>query len=482
MAQDFAAPAPTATSELTLPERAAFWGLPRFEPTQAQLAELKRLAMELNWDRYHCSPQYLKADKFEAMIKAAKAAHIALGPAAIPAPYGFLALNRLARDRKLSSGWNSTIDEKYFVLDQRTEHLGLSLLLQRKGNSTKALVKAGCHPALVLCRSWSGSDLPTPAGACASIVNASSTSSLDACSFLLGELASRCSDPSVLMAALADKARADFKGVWTSREGVANSAEATAIRRSHFAMAQLVKRKSLPDDLRETWVACVGKAAALVSNEPGPEGAAKTFSELEKKRMAALALMAARDDLEGFDALLPLCGLRDELDFGAGVPQGVQLGYVMGKYWTTRLTSVGGWLCAGRALDLGDNPWLCAGDGSPGQASSPNPFTWLATGAADAHQPHATAGAAERFGSFAASFARAALRDAETREPGRGRELCVEAFERSRKDFPALWSKAGSHAALAACESALMGVMLDQMRASDAQASAGPTRPARSRL
>lgn len=472
-----------STPELPMDKRAVFWGIPAFAPTPTELAALKQLSMQLNWDRYHCSSQYFKDDHFLSLIKTVQLAQTEIGSSRISAPYGFLSLHRLHRNNAALMVWKEPMHEKFFHLDKKTEHLGLGFLLGRKGVACKDLIKAGCPPILFFTHSWSSTDLPAPGSVISTLVDASSSSSINACAFILGELMTRCNDPAVLIKSLIQKAHQDFKGVWSSRAGIANSAEATSTRRVHFALGQLVKHKALPGDLITARDICAAKLLSLDFDASNDKGAEKTFTDLEQSRMAPLVLLARTDDLQGFESMLPLCGLRIDSDFSAGVPKGVEVGYSSAKYWTTRLVSMNAWLCAGRALDLGDNPWLCAGDGGRGHASDSNPFTLLAilaptTNTLNAHLLSLPV----RFAEFALSFARASLRDAETREPGRGHALCLEAFEASRKSNPTLWQQTGSLTVIAACESALMSIMIESSDESSASARTKPVATKRSRL
>lgn len=474
--QKHASPAtPAASGASDLAARSAFWTLPdpALGPEEARL--VRSTALALNWGGFG-----LELAELDVGLMVSRLAPLgaALGPersalrfmalARIPMvshrrqPYchkGAAGLYRFA-----ASPGDFHVDspkEEYFELDKPTTHLGLALLLAKKSQLTRALLKAGCHPALMFAARADGSDIPTPEAFCERLVEASLRSSEQPCAALFASALGACSDPKLLVAAMEARGRALLAEIWTSRPGIANQAEMAAARKARFAFSLLSRRAALPDDLAEPAASIATKLGAAGDEEPaklwesGPELSA---------RMRGLVELARGDDALGFSALAPLCGALDQAFFDAGVPRGLEIGYRRDnpeRYWTTRLAEAGAWRCAARMLELGDNAWLCSGDGEGPIAAEANPFTRLATWGGECR-------GAGHFPAFALAWARAALRDAESREPGSGRARCLAAFDESRSRFPSLWSADASAPALAACESALLS--LD----SDAQAPRAP--------
>jgi hypothetical protein len=438
---------------------AAFWRLPITGLSSDQRARLEAGAITLNSGRHGSDVAKLP---LTSMI--AHAATLDMGPDADASSLRFLALSRLSRTNlyqhyspyRMPNTKQPAPLPTWFHLDKPSAHLGLLCIKRRKGTAAKAMLSAGCHPALFFCSTWDATDLPSPASAASALIALSAQSSLDACKTLFNALDSSCSDPAIFREAVAHAAREALRGVWTEREGVANMAEQTAVAKCSFAFERLAKKKSLPKDLQEAAVSVAAKRASF-SDDDDAHGAAFEFSAIQIQRMKALSALYSTDDLQGFAALAPLCGLTQAEAFETGVPESAGLDWPAGKYWGTKLASKAAFACAAYLFDQGENPWLCSGDGTYGPAADGNPFTW-----ALAHARHAPSSERPGFPAFASAVAHAALRDAESRHPSHGLALCLEAFEVSRSARARMWSDAGSGGAivLAACEQALFPSMM----------------------
>lgn len=440
---------------------AAFWGLPPpvFDPVQ--LARLRARACFLNWGPHSIGTERLN---IAALVAASASLHANESERSVPSPYGFLALVRLKRSTNQlfpnfyvynNLAKAQQLDEKYFHLDQPGQSIATELLGKRRGNMIKSML-AECPAPLMLCRSWDGSDMPSAAEAANVLLQAAAESSADACRALYTDLESRAIDKPGFRRAVAEAARKCLDGVWLSRPGLANRTERLAVAQCSFAFDRLAKKKALPEDLKEAAAIVETKRLAMAASESAPFA----FVPDQLRRMRTILVSAEMDDAAAFAALAPLCGLDAPEAYESGLPVEAQVSHSgRCQYWTTRLVGMRAWRCASIALDLGDNPWLCSGDGPRGAEAKGNPFTLLADiGSLGQHGRQSFQ--QEGHSQFALSFARAALRDAESREPGRGLARCVESFEESRSARPDLWSRASSSLALVACERELIPAMI----------------------
>lgn len=457
-----ALPQPLTFSEPDLAARAAFWKLPppSFNPEQYQL--MRSTCLTLNWGGFG-----LRLDELDVnlMVERLGALGTKLGPNL--ASLRFLALARIPaegyREQPLCKRNNDgsyyflgysdadvdTPKESIFDFKKPTVHLGLAFLLAKKSQLTRALLKFGCHPALMFTSGWDGAGLPSPDQFCDILIESSLHSSEQPCTALFTAASEQCLDPKILISALHTRTRALLTDIWTSRSGVVNQADLIAAQKARFAFALLARHQTLPDDLCAANQAVLQKLASAALAKPtriwdaSPEMSA---------RMRGLSAIAQGDDLLGFAALAPLCGALDDGFFDAGIPQGLDIGYTREKpyrYWSTCLASVESWHCAAHMLDLGDNAWLCAGDGSDSFAADANPFSRLVDWGSTIQNE---AG----FSNFAHAWIRATLRDAESRAPGFGRARCLAALDASRARVPHLWTSDASPVSLAACESAVL--------------------------
>lgn len=468
-------PAPSQEALLALNQsHAAFWRLPLRPLSEGQLARLLSTTMRLN----ATSSRGVAHLNLPTYIAASDA--LALGPDAIDSPLRFLALSRLRRTKLFQPyhGYGTKPAKlpapDWFELDKPVSNIGMECLRQRKGSAAKSILAAGCHPALFFFDSWDATRLPSPKEAASALLTLAATCSLDACKSLFNALDASCSDPALFRSEFAEATRIALRGVWLEREGVANASERIAVAQCAFAFERLSKKKSLPADLALVLASVDAKRASFSDTTTTFE-----FSSIQTQRMKALFSTYAHDDLQAFAALVPLCGLDSPEAFESGVPASSGIDWPPGKYWGTKLSSQSAFACSALLFDMGENPWLCAGDGQHAVTAEGNPFTWIAS--------HARAGEKPGFPAFASAVARAALRDAETRQPGNGLSSCLEAFDLARAHRPALWSMSGPGPAIAiaACEQALFPSMMsnDSAAASEnQQAPSAPTPSRRSRL
>lgn len=354
----------------------------------------------------------------------------------------------------------------WFDWDKQMSHLGWAFLTNRKGPSAKILLSEGIHPSSFFCTSLDLAKWPTPRKCALNLIKISPSISADSAKALFNALDSSCPDKALFRAGVAEAARKALERVWIAREGLANRSEAQAVAECHFAIERLLKKKALPEDLAACKAAIDAKRALFGDLEE--QAAPNELSSVQLARLPALATLAAIDDLEAFEALLPLCGIVSPEILQQGIPPKIIEG-ASGKYWTTRLAGMRSWLCSSSLLNLGENPWLCAGDGARAPIAQGNPYTWLAL---HAHE-HV------HFGAFARAWCQAALRDAETRHPGEGLSRCAQAFETSKSSQPKLWATPHIAAVLAACESTLIPTMIALDLGHEAASSPLPPAPAK---
>lgn len=445
-----APPAPSTTSNPS--DGLAAWGLGLSIPNlEAELDRTTALCAKLN------ALEFSAVFKLDAAALCKKA--LASG---LPIHLASLALLRPQRSSNFiyhtprpsyPSHWQRATEPlpnpvpDWFLWDKPIAHLGWAFLRNRKGTSAKILLNEVIHPASFFCSEIDPSKWPTPRKCALSLIKLSASISADAAKALFNALDSACPDKALFRSGVADGARKALERIWISREGLANRSEAQAVAECHFAMERLSKKKALPDDLAQHKETIDAKRALF--GELEEPSMPNELSSAQRARLPSLSALAAIDDLEAFEALRPLCGIDSPERIEQGIPPKALDGG-NGKYWTTRLASMRSWLCGASLLNLGDNPWLCAGDGPRAAGAQGNPYSWLAF---HAHEH-------PNFGIFARAWCQAALRDAETRHPGEGLSRCALAFETSKASLPKLWAGPHIAAVLAACESTLIPTMI----------------------
>lgn len=457
--------APLPASAAPSPSDEGSWNFKPLSEEQASVAKAALLNLQssltsgYSYDYGSASSSEYRA--VEAIQKSASAA--GLGEARL------LLLRALPRAKgyEYQHATRGSVNANWFDWAKPARHLGLRWLTKRQGGLLKRLLADGCHPSFVFSHSVDPKDLPSPKACGRLMKELGSQGSNDAVRLLFNAFDAIPAAQAPFRAGVIEGLRELSSQIWIQREGVANRAEALAVLNAAPLFERLLKKKALPADLAEAAKACEGKAPAARGKAEQAE--AFEFTDLQLKRQEAVKLLAGKDDAEAVGLLLSVSGLDSPAAFEAGISNQSGSGSAW-RYWTSVYAHYGAYDCCSLFLSKGENPWLLAGDGQAGNSAAGNPFLWLAL------SNFAPKNAAS-FGGFAIAFCDAALRDAESRSPGAGRELCVASFEQARQS--PLWNPAAPAVAAvnAAAERALLGIHLGL----EAPAEAAPSEPARPR-
>lgn len=420
------------------------WGLPLLTPEGESALQQMIVFIQNNSFRYSSSWGSARSSEKRCIEDIQKHPHFkALGPLA------FMAARRIHQQ-----GYQSlkTLENLEWV--KGSEHIGQNWMGRRQSGLIKPLIQGGCHPALLFTTHWNpNQSLPTLEECVKGLGQLGVKASADAVRFIFNAFDALPNTQVAFRAAVINELlETHAKGIWTQRDGIANSSETHFVMNAAPLLERLSKKKALPESLKPLFNAVQAKLPFIKGQE---EEVLFSFTPEQLQRQKGLRYFMFTDDLVVVSKLLDDCGLSSPAAFEAGCRIEEYQG--MGFYWSTQLLQGEQYTIAGFFLEQGENPWLLAGDGPSGQAAKGNPFVWLS-------MLKPTDKKLLGYGSFAQQFCMAALRDAESREPGNGQALCIAQFEQAQK-HPA-WDTKKPHIAalMAAAERSFLNLLLEDMK------------------